>query len=171
MTGAIAFAPLVRADKLRYQPWQFRISDFLVLLVQLQVFFGLTLMVVRPSDVRDGVALAVVVVLVMTAWWMSGVRMLSKARVAAMTLRLIFLGFLIPLGYGLSLVLMAIPAILVIHAGAAVTLVTSGGQAGGGIFALMTVIEVVAILLMIACRRASAWIVESSQNRTLRDRA
>jgi len=36
VVGAVMFEPLRKADDYRHRPWQFRISDLLVLFVQLQ---------------------------------------------------------------------------------------------------------------------------------------
>jgi hypothetical protein len=163
IVGAVVFEPLRKEDDQRHRPWQFRISDLMVLLVQLQVVGVLVVGLLRWLPRLDLMIIVFFAWLVLAGWWLSGVRLVSRAGIEEVRLRLTFLGFILPLGYGLSLILMLAPGILLIHAAAIVDLILSGGRSGTLFFVMMAAIELAVVVAAIACRRLSAWIVRCNQ--------
>ena len=118
--GAIAFDPVRRLGELQRAPWQFRMCDFLVLVALLQVVVAVSLAVLPPSASRERFAVVGFLGIVMAAWWLGGVRLLSKARIERLWPRVVFLGVAIPLICVLTLVFLAAPFVLLVQIAAAV---------------------------------------------------
>ena len=116
MLGLFVFGPLYAKESWTPPQIRFRIADILVLLVQLQLAAGLLLAVMPqfdPSPLVARVALAVFVWITLIWWWYCGVRMLARARVERGGDRLLFLAIILPVGYLLTLGMMASPVLMV----------------------------------------------------------
>jgi hypothetical protein len=159
IVGVVVFAPLYEAGQFQYSRWQFRLSDFAILLVHLQLAAGAALAVFHGSPVSQQTAIVAAVWIVLTLWWLSGIHILGRAKIFKVQLRLLVLGLILPIGYGLSLAFVASPAIMAIHAGAIVELIISGGRNGGSPFLLMTAVEISMVAIFMCCRRLCCWVL------------
>ena len=118
--GGVVFGPLREAARERRLPLQFRLTDMVLLLVQLQVFVGLLLLLSEPAGVEERSTLTTLATLQISIWWLDGIRMASHAGVSRLRDRLWFVGLLVPLGYLASAALvlafaglLAIPVLIV----------------------------------------------------------
>jgi hypothetical protein len=159
VVGSAVFAPIKKAGELKFAPWQFRVSDFLILLAQLQVSGGIVLGFMTKNSPAERIGAIVVLWLAVAGWWIAGVRFMAKAGIDRFPRRLVFLGFAIPLGYGSSLTALAYPAVLVFQVGAIAEMALSGGRSGVLPFLLLTAIEVVVLVGLVFCRWLTSWTV------------
>lgn len=100
---------LRRAAQTGPAPTQFRVGDFLVLLVVL--FAAGWIPVLREEPMREGKLLLDMLFLhsLLIAWWWWGLRLLARAHVRAMRARTVALGLAIPLACGGALVFVYAP--------------------------------------------------------------
>jgi len=108
VVGLWVFRPLYQAALKPPPKFQIRLVDLIVLFVQLQILLGLFLAPI-PMGQRDADTMTVVTVgvcfvgLLIGLAWLSGVFMLSRVGVARSDLRTVFLGFVAPIGYLITL--------------------------------------------------------------------
>jgi hypothetical protein len=117
-TGRIAFSPLYERTLLFQPSARFRISDLMVLALDVQILLAAGVASVRHSDLRwtEVLSLYGEIFGLLAFWWLNGLRMLGRGGVNNTWHRWAFLGLLLPAGYTFGMMalisLFAIPFVL-----------------------------------------------------------
>ncbi len=97
--GLVVFAPLNERTLLFKVRSRFRIADLISLAILLQVGVGASLALSNAEELEVRAALTILVLIVVAFWWVTGLRMLSRAGVENGMHRGLFLTVHLPLGY------------------------------------------------------------------------
>jgi len=114
------FGPLHAEATSNRPPMRFRLADIIVLLAQLQIAAGVLFAAARlwgASGAGIRIVAAIAIWSLLTFWWWTGVRMLSKARIERGTDRILFLSVAAPLGYVTALSILLTPILAVLALG------------------------------------------------------
>ncbi len=99
MGGLIVFAPLHEKTLLFQVENRFRIADIVALGILLQLSIGAVLAIKIEMTGMPRIFYSIVLLLTVSLWWVSGLRMLSRAGVTYSVHRWLFLTFALPAGY------------------------------------------------------------------------
>lgn len=97
--GLMVFAPLHETTLLFKVEGRFRIADLISLGILLQVAVGAALALTPPGEWVGRAVVTILIGLIVLSWWISGLRMLSRAGVSQGMHRALFLTLLLPSGY------------------------------------------------------------------------
>ena len=161
MIAFFVFSPLHEKTVLFRVNNRFRISDLIVLAAHLQLSAGLIMALPQERAVK--IALILTACLVLSFWWMTGVRMLARSGIEYTWHRWLFLGIVMPIGYLASsaivvmIVLVPISLLLLVESGA------SGDWGEFGIALGTLVVAGLACTATVACRRTTRLFVERAR--------
>ena len=161
MIAIFVFSPLHERTFLFRVNSRFCISDLIVLAVHLQLAAALMMAIPQGRAVKT--ALILTACLVLSFWWITGVRMLARAGIDYTWHRWLFLGIVMPIGYGAS---SAIVVMIVLVPMSLLLLVESGASGDWGEFsvAVGTLVGAgFAFAAAVACRRTSRLLVERAR--------
>lgn len=167
-SGEVVFAPLRRAERAIGREFRFRLADLVVLVFHFQLAAAAMLMIV-PRDNAPGrfvwIACAWVVV---ASWWVHGLALLAEAGAEKTPHRMLFLGFVGPLGY-LGVLLLAPLVFTLITMAFIGLIVIATGEMGllelrfTLIFGGMTLAAAILLTAAMGARVTSLWLVRSAR--------
>ena len=112
--GQVVFAPIIE-DQIN-EPGgtsKFRMIDLLILMAQIQISIGLIVVATKALPLINRVAAILIWGALLAFWWFLAVRMATGVRMKS-GYRQFFIGVLSPLGFSISLSLIALPVWFVI---------------------------------------------------------
>lgn len=162
LIGMFVFGPIHARAFLKPPQTSYRIADVIILLLQLQlaggVLFALFEFFERGSD-AERLGIPLVVWLLLTFWWWTGVRMLARAKVHYSPHRWLFLGVFVPLGYAATIGLLLLPLTTIISLAAILAMVMALASTSGdalslaGLLALNAATIAAVVATRAFCRR------------------
>jgi hypothetical protein len=143
LIGLFVFGPLHARAIWKPPQTSFRIADIIILLAQLQIAGGLLfawLQVYYHGPDLGRIGIAIVLWILLTFWWWTGVRLLAKAKVDYAPHRWLFLGVFTPLGYAATIGLLLMPLSVIVSFAMVLTMLSIREVSAGDSLALLALL-------------------------------
>ncbi|MCA9973977.1 MAG: hypothetical protein KC425_27385 [Anaerolineales bacterium] len=170
LLGLFVFGPLQARSALQSGRFRFRLVDIAILVAQMQIAGGVIWALPRPRGsilLQYGLILATWVLLIW--WWVTGVRMLSRARIEHGLQRIGFLAFFLPLGYMGALGLLAAPITVVLTLTLLGQIAAGGPRTDASTLGLVALANVVVVASIVAVRRYCRMMTTKARDDYARD--